>query len=132
MKNRWIGAARVAIVLSAMVLFINCLALFIGIKRDMSYGSRAVGLSAMNDYFDSGDYNHLYRSAVANEYADDELFADVSQYKAFGRYYRAYVLARIHDDNEKYLKDMEEEKAHITWKKILFVTERLEKELNDL
>ena len=129
MKNRWIGIARVAIVFFILVLFINCLALFTEIKRDITYGSRAVGLSALNDYFDTGDYQKIYESAITNQYAEDELYADVSQYEAFGRYYHAYTLARIYEDNDKYLKEMENEKAQITWKKILVVISALEKEI---
>ena len=128
MKNRWIGIARVAIVFFILVLFINCLALFTEIKRDITYGSRAVGLSALNDYFDTGDYQKIYESAITNQYAEDELYADVSQYEAFGRYYHAYTLARIYEDNDKYLKEMENEKAQITWKKILVVISALEKD----
>ena len=129
MKNRWIGIARVAIVFFILVLFINCLALFTEIKRDITYGSRAVGLSALNDYFDTGDYQKIYESAITNQYAEDELYADVSQYEAFGRYYHAYTLARIYVDNDKYLKEMENEKAQITWKKILVVISALEKDI---
>ena len=129
MKNRWIGIARVAIVFFILVLFINCLALFTEIKRDITYGSRAVGLSALNDYFDTGDYQKIYESAITNQYAEDELYADVSQYEAFGRYYHAYTLARIYEDNDKYLKEMENEKAQITWKKILVVISALEKDI---
>ena len=129
MKNRWIGIARVAIVFFILVLFINCLALFTEIKRNITYGSRAVGLSALNDYFDTGDYQKIYESAITNQYAEDELYADVSQYEAFGRYYHAYTLARIYEDNDKYLKEMENEKAQITWKKILVVISALEKDI---
>ena len=129
MKNRWIGIARVAIVFFILVLFINCLALFTEIKRDITYGSRAVGLSALNDYFDTGDYQKIYESAITNQYAEDELYADVSQYEGFGRYYHAYTLARIYEDNDKYLKEMENEKAQITWKKILVVISALEKDI---
>ena len=129
MKNKWVGVARAAIVFFMMVLFINCFTLFTEIKRDISYSSRATGLSTLNDYFDAGEYQKIYSRSVENKYAKDELYADVSQYEAFGRYYHAYTLARIYDDNEKYLRQMEEEKAQISWKKILEVISALEAEL---
>ncbi len=129
MKSKWIGFARVAILFLILVLFLNCLALFKEIKRDVLYGSRCYGLSTMNEYFDNGEYQKVYNCAVSNKYADDELYADVSQYEAFGRYYRAYTLACISEDNGEYLKTMEKEKASISWKKILEVIDVLEENM---
>ena len=129
MKSKWVAAARAAIIFFMLVLLINCIALFTEIKRDISYDTRATGLSTLNDYFDAGEYQKIYVCAVENNYSDEELYADVSQYEAFGRYYHAYTLARIYDDNEKYLAEMEAEKANITWKKVLAVIDKLEKEL---
>ena len=128
-KSKWIGFARAAILVFALILFANCLSLFLEIKRDVSYGSRSIGLSTLNDYFDEGEYEKIYISSVTNKYADDELAVDASQYEAFGRYYHAYTMARTHEDNEKYLEQMEKEKAQISWKKILEVIDMLEAEL---
>ena len=69
-----------------------------------------------------------FRAAV-NAYADDKLSVDVSQYEAFGRYYHAYVMARSLDGDDAYLKEMEKEKAGISWKKILDVISVLEEDL---
>ena len=128
-KNRWIGLARTAIVFFTLVLFVNCLSLFIEIKKDVSYGSRSTGLSTLDEYFDEGEYQKIYKAAVTNKYADDELSVDASQYEAFGRYYHAYTMAKISEDNSKYLKQMQEEKARISWKKILEVIDMLEADL---
>ena len=127
-KNRWIGFGRLLAVIFMIVLFINAFTLFKEIRRDVHYGSRSVGLSTLNDYFDAGDYQKIYECSIANKYSDEALYADVSQYEAFGRYYHAYVRARSMGDNEEYLREMEEEKAKITWKKILDVIDTLEKE----
>ncbi|MBO4819657.1 MAG: hypothetical protein J5528_05900 [Firmicutes bacterium] len=129
-KNRWVGFARFAIIILMLVLFANCLSLFLEVKRDVLYGSRSYGLSTLNDYFDEGRYQQIYNCAISNKYADDELAVDASQYEAFGRYYRAYTLARTNEDNAEYLRQMEEEKAQISWKKILDVIDTLEAELN--
>ncbi len=129
MKSKWIGLARTTIVILILVLFANCLALFLEIKKDVSYGSRSTGLSTLNDYFDAGQYQEIYNAAVKNKYASDELAVDASQYEAFGRYYHAYTMARISEDNEKYLEQMKEEKAKISWKKILEVIDMLESQM---
>ena len=129
MKSKWIGVARFAIVILILVLFMNCLSLFIEIRRDVLYGSRSYGLSMLNDYFDEGRYQQIYDGAISNKYADDKLAVDASQYEAFGRYYHAYTLARIYEDNGEYLKQMETEKANISWRKILDVIDVLESEL---
>ena len=100
MKSKWIGVARFAIVILILVLFMNCLSLFIEIRRDVLYGSRSYGLSTLNDYFDEGRYQQIYDGAISNKYADDKLAVDASQYEAFGRYYHAYTLARINEDNK--------------------------------
>ena len=128
-KSKWIGFARAAILVFTLIHFANCLSLFLAIKRDISYGSRSVGLSTLDEYFNEGEYEKIYTSSVTNKYADDELAVDASQYEAFGRYYHAYTMARTHEDNAKYLKQMENEKAQISWKKILEVIDMLEAEL---
>ncbi len=129
-RSRWIGFARIMALLLMLVLFINSFLLFKEIRRDVMYGSRSTGLDTLNSYFDEGSYQKIYTAAVVNRYADDELSVDVSQYEAFGRYYHAYVMARSLEDNEEYLKEMEEEKARISWKKILDVIRVLEADLD--
>ena len=129
-KSKWISLAKFLIVFFMIVLFINVLMFFREVKRDVIYGERSYGLSTLNDYFDNGEYQKVYQYSMNNKYANDELIVDASQYEAFGRYYRAYTLARIYDDNDVYLKRMAEEKEKITWKKILSVIESLENELN--
>ena len=130
MKSKWIGFARILALLLMIVLFFNSFALFRDIRSYVMYGSKSTGLGTLNDFFDRGDYQKIYTAAVVNAYADDELYADVSQYEAFGRYYHAYVMARCMDDSEQYLKEMEKEKARISWKKILDVISILEKDLD--
>ena len=119
MRSKWIGFARIITLLLMLVL-----------RSYVMSGSKSTGLNIMNDYFDRGNYQKIYTAAVVNAYADDELYADVSQYEAFGRYYHAYVMARCMDDSEQYLKEMEKEKARISWKKILDVISILEEDLN--
>ena len=131
MKSKWIGFARIIALLLMLVLFINSFILFRDIRSDVMYGSKSTGLSTLNDYFDQGDYQKIYTAAVVNAYADDELSVDVSQYEAFGRYYHAYVMARSLDNSERYRKEMEKEKAGITWKKILDVISTLEEDLKN-
>ncbi len=129
-KSRWISFAKFLIVFFMIVLFINVLMFFREVKRDVNYGERSYGLSTLNDYFDNGEYQKVYQYSMNNKYANDKLIVDASQYEAFGRYYRAYTLARIYEDNDVYLKRMAEEKEKITWKKILSVIESLENEMN--
>ena len=131
MRSKWIGFARIIMLLLMLVLFINSFMLFKDFRSNVMYGSKSTGLSILNDYFDQGNYQKIYTAAVVNAYADDELSVDVSQYEAFGRYYHAYVMARSLDDNEQYLKEMEKEKAGISWKKILDVISVLEEDLNN-
>lgn len=129
-KSKWIGFAKVMIFISMFILFLNALALFTEIKRDVLYGSRGYGLSALDGYFDEGNYEEIYTSSIRNKYSDEKIEVDVSQYEAFGRYYHMYTQAMIHkDDNAWYLEQMRIEKEKITWKKILSVIEELEKEL---
>ena len=129
-KSKWTGFARIAALLLMLVLFISSFMLFKQIRSYVMSGSKSTGLSTMNDYFDQGNYQKIFTAAAVNEYADDELAVDVSQYEAFGRYYRAYVRARSLEDNAEYLKEMEKEKSNISWKKILDVIRVLEEDLN--
>ena len=131
MRSKWIGFARIMALLLMIVLFINSFVLFKDIRSYVMYGSKSTGLNILNDYFDQGNYQKIYTAAVVNAYADDELSVDVSQFEAFGRYYHAYVRARSLDDNRQYLKEMEKEKAAISWKKILDVISVLEEDLKN-
>ncbi len=129
MKSRWAGFARFAIIIFMIILFVASVSLFTNIKRDVTYSSRNVGLSTLNDYFDAGEYEKIYESSIKNKYSDEKLYADVSQYEAFGRYFHAYMKAKMYEDNGEYLKEMAKEKENISWKKILDVIEALEKDL---
>ncbi len=129
MRSKWIGFAKIIALVLMLILFINSFVLFKDIRSQVMYGSKSTGLSTLNDYFDQGDYQKIYNAAVVNAYADDELAVDVSQYEAFGRYYHAYVMARSLGDKEPYLQEMEQEKAKISWKKILDVISEMEEEL---
>ena len=129
-RSRWIGFARIIAILLMVVLFINSFVLFRQIRSYVMNGSKSTGLSTMNEYFDQGNYQKIFTVAFVNEYADDELAVDVSQYEAFGRWYRAYVRARSLNDNTEYLQQMEKEKSGISWKKILDVINVLEEDLD--
>ena len=129
MKSKWIGFARILALLLMIVLFFNSFALFRDIRSYVMYGSKSTGLGTLNDFFDRGDYQKIYTAAVVNAYADDKLSVDASQFEAFGRYYHACVMARSLDDNERWLREMEKEKAAISWKKILDVISVLEEDL---
>ena len=97
-------------------------------ERDGPLRPRAAGygLADLDDSFNRGDYQRVYIETLHNKYASTKPQVDTSQYEAFGRYYHAYVQSRLHEDNAAYLQQMEEEKAHITWKKILNVIDLLE------
>ena len=129
MKSKWIGFARILALLLMIVLFFNSFALFKDIRSYVMYGSKSTGLGTLNDFFDRGDYQKIYTAAVVNAYADDTLSVDASQFEAFGRYYHACVMARSLDDNERWLREMEKEKAEISLKKILDVIGMLEEDL---
>ncbi|MBQ1307813.1 MAG: hypothetical protein IIZ64_01765 [Erysipelotrichaceae bacterium] len=129
MKSRWTRIARVLIVFFLMILFMNAMALFVNIKRDVNYVNRAYGLSTLDDCFNEGQYQQLYEYTVKNEFSNEPIEVDISQYEAFGRYWHAYSMARIYPDNGEYLRQMEIEKASITWSKILNVIDTLEQEM---
>ena len=129
MKSRWTRIARVLIIFFLMILFMNAMALFVNIKRDVNYVNRAYGLSTLDDCFNEGQYQQLYEYTVKNEFSNEPIEVDISQYEAFGRYWHAYSMARIYPDNEEYLRQMEIEKASITWNKILNVINTLEQEM---
>ncbi|MBQ6478014.1 MAG: hypothetical protein IJI44_01465 [Erysipelotrichaceae bacterium] len=129
MKSRWTPLAKVLILFSLIILFINAMAFFVEVKRDISYANRAYGLSALDDCFNEGRYQELYEYTIKNSFTDEPIEVDISQYEAFGRYYHAYTMARIYPDNAVYLQQMETEKASITWNKILNVINTLEQEM---
>ncbi len=129
MKSKWIGFARILALLLMIVLLISSTILFRDIRSYVMYGSKSTGLSILNEYFDEGDYQKIYTAACVNSFADDKLSVDVSEYEAFGRYYHEYVTARSPDGDERYLAEMEKEKANISWKKILDVISVLEEDL---
>lgn len=131
MKNRWIRFARTLIVIFSVILFMNALALFLEIRRDISYNNRAYGLSVMNDDFNNGEYYRIYANAIRNEIADEDPSVDVSQYEAFGRIFNAYINARMYEDNSRYLEQIENEKQNISWNKILTVIESLQNDIRN-
>ena len=126
MKTKWASFAKAIIVFFMLALFVNASVFFVHVKEGASWGNRCYGLSELDDCFNRGDYQRLYIETLSNKYASVRPQVDTSQYEAFGRYYHAYVQSRIHEDNAIYLKQMEEEKARITWKKVLSVIEMLE------
>ncbi len=130
-KSKWVPVARAAILIFLVVLFFNAFLFFREVRRTVMYGSRSYGLETLNDYFDQGNYQQVYIKTAANQYADDPLSVDVSQYTAFGNYYHYYVMARTHEENAVYLEKMEAEKEKISWKKILNVIAKLESELSE-
>ena len=130
MKNRSNGFLRVMIVFFMFVLIVNAFVLAINIKSDMSYKNRSYGLSAMNDCFNNGEYYKIYRYALKNALVDEKPYVDVSQYEAFGRFYHAYMMAKLYPDNDRYRLQMNLEKAQISWKKILNVIAIMEDDLN--
>ena len=127
--SKWVPFGRVAILLFLVVLFFNAYSLFTEIRRDISYGSRSYGLDVLNEYFDEGNYYEIYEKTIENKYSDRQPEVDVSEYEAFGRWYHYYVMARTHAGNAKYLRQMEEAKQQITWKKLRNTIAALEKEL---
>ena len=129
MKSRWIRIAKYLIVFFLIVLFFNAYSLFVEIKRDIHYNNRAYGLTTMDDSFENGEYYQIYIDTVKNAIADENPGVDTSQYEAFGRLYEAYLNARMYEDNDVYVKQMENEKKNITWKKILTVVETLENDI---
>ena len=129
MKSKWIGFARILALLLMIVLLISSTILFRDIRSYVMYGSKSTGLSILNEYFDEGDYQKIYTAACVNDFAEDKLAVDVSEYEAFGRYYHAYVMARSLDGDPRYLAEMEKEKTNISWKKILDVISVLEEDL---
>ena len=130
MKSRWTPIAKFLIFLFLFVLFVNAMTLFVEIRKDLNYANRAYGLSALDECFNEGRYQDLYEYTLKNEFSDEPIEVDISEYEAFGRYYNAYTKARIYENNEEYLRQMETEKASITWNKILNVIDRLEQELD--
>ena len=127
MKNRWVSLARVLIVLFTIVLFCNALGAFMEIKSDISYFNRSYGLSAMNDYFDEGQYYEVYELTLKNKYSKETIEVDTSEYEAFGRYFYANIMARMHPEDPVYQEKMAKEKDQIHWKKILYLIDELEK-----
>ena len=105
--------------------------LFKEIKRDVNFKNRSYGLSVMNDCFDNGEYYQIYLFTGINALVDETPYVDVSQYEAFGRFYNAYLKAKLYPNEDKYLKQMAEEKKNISWKKIINVVEMLEEELKE-
>ena len=132
MKSRWPSRLiRILIGIFMFVLILNSYVLAREIKSDISFQNRSYGLSVMNECFDNGEYYKIFHYALKNDLAEDEPYIDVSQYEAFGRFYNAYLKAKMYPDNNEYRIQMETEKAKISWKKILNVMAILEEDLNN-
>ena len=59
MRTKWIGFARIIMLLLMLVLFINSFVLFKDIRSYVMYGSKSTGLNTLNDYFDQGNYQKI-------------------------------------------------------------------------
>ena len=129
MKSKWTGIARFFIIILILVLFANAMSLFVEIRRDVTRANRAYGLSMLDEYFDEGHYYDLYEATIKNSLSTEKMGADTSEYEAFGRYYKAYTMHKMYPDEARYLDEMNTEKQHITWNKILNIIDELEKEL---
>ena len=121
---------KVLIVISMFALVVNSYVLFREIKREVNMQNRSYGLSVLNDYFDNGEYYKIYLCTVKNSLVEEKPYVDVSQYEAFGRFYNAYLMAKMYPDNQDYIDQMKAEKANISWKKILNVISLMEEDLN--
>ena len=131
MKNRLSsGLIKTLIVFFMFVLFINSYVLFREIKREVTFQNRSYGLTIMNDCFDNGEYYKIYTYTLKNSMVDEKPYVDVSQYEAFGRFYNAYLMAKMYPDNPEYRSQMKEEKNRISFKKILNVIAILEEDLD--
>lgn len=131
MKSRWLKFSKVLIVLFTIILFLNAMSLFVEIKRDINYYNRAYGLTVLDDNFSNGEYYQVYLDSVKNEIADENPDVDTSQLEAFGRVYNAYLNAYVHKDKSIFIKQLEKEKAIITWDKINSVIELLQNQLDN-
>ena len=131
MKSKWTGLLKVLIVIFMIILVFNAFALTREIRSDVSYKNRSYGLSVMDECFDIGEHYQIYLYTLNNKYVDEKPYVDVSQYEAFGRFYNAYLKAKMYPDNDTYLKQMQIEKGNVTFKKILNVISLLEDDLSN-
>ncbi|MBQ6493783.1 MAG: hypothetical protein IJI92_07990 [Erysipelotrichaceae bacterium] len=129
MKSKGSVLLKILIVIFMIILFFNSMMAVLTIRKDVSYKNRSYGLTVMDDYFNSGNYYEIYLCSLKNEYVSEEPYVDVSQYEAFGRFYHAYMMAKMYPDESKYREQMEKEKAQISWKKILNTVAILENDL---
>ena len=128
MKNRWVSLARILIVLFTLILFANASGMFLEIKRDISYYNRSYGLNIMDEHFNNGEYYEIYELALKNKYSSEPLAVDTSEYEAFGRYFYAHIMAKMHAEDPIYQEKLQQEKANIHWQKIKFIIDELEQE----
>ena len=128
MKNRWVSLARILIVLFTLILFANALGMFLEIKRDVSYYNRSYGLNAMDEHFNDGEYYEVYELTLKNKYSAEPIEVDTSEYEAFGRYFYAHLMAKMHEGDPAYQTILQQERNNIHWKKIRNVIDRLDQE----
>ncbi len=121
---------RVLIVFFMFILVINSFVLVREIKREVNYQNRSYGLSVFNDWFDNGEYYKIYLHTLKNELVEEKPYVDVSEYEAFGRFYNAYLKAKMYPDEQKYRTMMDFEKTNITLKKIRNVIALMEEDLD--
>ncbi|MBQ3295433.1 MAG: hypothetical protein IJH00_02975 [Erysipelotrichaceae bacterium] len=131
MKNSLLSRlVRVLIVFFMIVLVINSFLLVREIKREMNFQNRSYGLSVFNDWFDNGEYYKIYLHTLKNELVEEKPYVDVSEYEAFGRFYNAYLLAKMYPNEQKYRTMMKIEKANISLKKIRNVIALMEEDIS--
>lgn len=128
-KSRWSIFLSIMIIIFAIVLFFNAFFLAKEVKQDLTYNNRCYGLDVLDDYFNNGEYYNVYIHTTKNKYVDEKPYIDISQYEAFGRFYHAYLMAKINPNEPLYREQMEQEKKNITWKKILNTVTILENDL---
>ena len=131
MKNSMMSRfVRVLIVFFMFILVINSFVLVREVKREVNLQNRSYGLSIFNEWFDNGEYYKIYLHTLKNELVEERPYVDVSEFEAFGRFYNAYLKAKMYPDEEKYRTMMKIEKANITLKKIRNVIALMEENLD--
>lgn len=131
MKNSLLSRlVRVLIVFFMIVLVMNSFLLVRGIKQEISFQNRSYGLSVFNDWFDNGEYYKIYLHTLKNELVEEKPYVDVSEFESFGRFYNAYLLAKMYPNEQKYRTIMKIEKANISLKKIRNVIALMEEDIS--
>ena len=82
----------------------------------------------MDEHFDNGEYYDIYDLTLKNKYSTEPITVDTAEYEAFGRYFYAHLMARMHENDPAYAEMLQQEKANIHWQKIKFIIDELERE----